>query len=61
MMQERARRRARASTIRGKRLVRSLPGTAIELHLLAFLPGDDPEAVVLNFVQPALVGWRIRR
>jgi hypothetical protein len=34
--------------------------TAIELHLLAFLSGNDPEAVVFDLVQPRLAGRRLR-
>jgi hypothetical protein len=50
-MQERARRRASASTISGKRSVRSLPGPAIEAHTFADFAGDDAEAIVLDLVQ----------
>ena len=52
-MQDRDRRPARASTISNKRSVRSLPGRLLELHPLAILAGDDPEAIVLDFMQTA--------
>ena len=55
MMQERERSRASASTISGKRSVRSLEPDAI-----AVLAGDDPEAVVLDLVQPQLARGRVR-
>jgi hypothetical protein len=51
-MQERDRSRASASTISGKRQVRSLPGRAVQFHPLAGLASDNPEAIVLDFVQP---------
>jgi hypothetical protein len=35
-----------------------VPRPAVEPHPLAVLAGDDPEAVVLDLVQPALAGWR---
>ena len=34
--------------------------SAVELHPLDFLPGDDAEAVVLDLVQPLLAGGRLR-
>src|SRR6266436_2034496 len=48
MMQERERRRANVSTIRGKRYVRSLPG-GLER---TFLASNDPKTVVLDLVYP---------
>jgi hypothetical protein len=57
MMHERERRRAKVSTISGKRWVR-----------LAILAGNDAEAVMLDLVQPSVAGrqhigfgWEARR
>jgi hypothetical protein len=58
MVQDRERSRASASTMSGKRWVRSLPGPAVELHPLAFLAGDDPD-VVLNLMHPQIAGRRL--
>jgi hypothetical protein len=33
---------------------------AVELHPVAALAGDDPEAVVLDLVQPIIAGGRLR-
>ena len=60
MMQARERRRASASTISGKRPVRSFAPPAAELHAVAALVGDHAEAVVLDLVQPQLAGGRLR-
>jgi hypothetical protein len=59
MMQDRERSRASASTIRGNRGVR-VARTAIELHPMAILARDDPEPVMLDFVQPRLAGRWVR-
>jgi hypothetical protein len=48
MMHERERSRESASTISGKRRVKSLPGTAVERYPFAVLAGDDAEAVMLR-------------
>ena len=48
MMHERERRRAKVSTISGKRWVR-----------LAILAGNDAEAVMLDFVQPLAAGRQL--
>jgi hypothetical protein len=32
---------------------------AVELHPIAIFPRDDPEAVMLDFVQPRLTGRRL--
>jgi hypothetical protein len=37
-----------------------IPWPAVEPHPCAFLAGDDPEAVVLDFMQPIRAGWRTR-
>ena len=31
----------------------------LESHMVAVLPGDDPEAIVLDLVQPEPAGWRL--
>jgi len=58
-MQERERSLASASTMRGKRSVRLLPGLAVKLHPLVVLAGNHPEAVVLDLVQPLGAGGRL--
>jgi hypothetical protein len=60
MMQERERSLATASTMSGKRHVRSLPGRLYQFHPLAGLASNLPEAIVLDFVQPERAGRRLR-
>jgi hypothetical protein len=45
-----------------------IAGTAVEPHLRAVLPGDDPKAIVLDLMQPLAAGrqlislaWEARR
>ena len=35
-----------------------IAGPAVEPHMVAVLPGDDPEAIVLDLVEPQPAGWR---
>jgi hypothetical protein len=51
-MQERERSRAKASVINGKPVGQVVTGSAIKLHPRADLAGDNPTAIVLDFVQP---------
>src|SRR6202047_2385915 len=41
----------------GKAVAQIAPRSAVEPHPLACLACDDPEAVMLDFVQPRLAGW----
>ena len=64
MMQERERSRASASTIKWEPCGQVVAGTAVEPHSGVLLAGDDPEAIVLDFMQPYSAGrrpWRFRR
>jgi hypothetical protein len=45
---------------RGKHPNEVLTRPAVEPHVLAVLAGYDPEAVVLDFMQPAVAGRRLR-
>src|ERR1700730_5167367 len=56
IMQDRERSPPSASTMSGKRYVRSLPGRLYSRHPVAVLAGDDAEAVMLDLVQPHLAG-----
>jgi hypothetical protein len=59
MMQDRDRSRASASTISGKRSVKVITRAAVEPRPCAVLTGDDPEAVMVDFVQPRLAVGRL--
>ena len=37
-----------------------IAGTAVESHLCSLLAGDNPKAVVLDFVQPLAAGRQFR-
>ena len=34
-------------------------GPTVEAHSRAVLPGDNPKAIVLDFVQPLAAGWQL--
>jgi hypothetical protein len=52
MMQDRERRRASVSAISGNWRVRLFTRTTVEPHPWPLLSGDDPEAVMLDSMQP---------
>ena len=52
MMHDRERRPVSASAISGKRRVMALPGRLLEPHAVGILASDNPEAIVLNLMQP---------
>jgi hypothetical protein len=59
MMHERERSRPSPSTIRGKRWGQIVTRPAVKPHTTSILPCDDPEAVVLDLVQPERAARRL--
>jgi hypothetical protein len=57
-MQDRARSRASASTIIWESMRGIIARSAVEAHPYAFLPSYDPEAIMLDFVEPQGTGRR---
>ena len=57
MMHDRERRPVSASAISGKRRV--IARAAVEPHAVAILACDDPEAIVLDFMQPQVAGGQL--
>src|SRR5215472_1876911 len=68
MMQERERKACQRLDDRREAVGEVIARTAVEPHLRAVLAGNNPEAVVLDFVQPLAAGrqligfgWKARR
>jgi CheY-like chemotaxis protein len=59
MMHDRERRRVSASTISGKRASHVIAGAAAKPHAVAILACDNPEAIVLDFMQPQVAGGQL--
>jgi hypothetical protein len=59
MMHDRERRPVSASTIKREAASHVIAGAAVEPHAVAILACDNPEAIVLNFMQPQVAGGQL--
>ena len=59
MMQDREAKAGKSLSDQREAASRVIVGAAVEPHVVAILAGDNPEAIVLDFVQPLVAGGQL--